>query len=155
MREPYGEVVELDIQWNTKSVFVWNNFIKEYLWDHEEIDRSHYIEFIDGKFVTLEKGCCRKCGKKITSYTTKYYQPHFENGMQYCFLFCADNFYCEECAKKEAAKVFVTNCLPELVRTYRELRDGSFIEIREYADGSIIEDMTFDEIMRERARIGA
>ena len=154
MREPYGEVVELDIQWSTKPVFKWDNYIKQYIWDHDETDKSHYVEFIGGKFITLEKGYCRKCGKKITPYKSKYFQPHYDEGTKYCFLFCADNFYCEECAQEEGAKVFVSNRLPDLVKITHTWENDNYLEIREYSDGSKLEQRTYEEMQQERARCG-
>ena len=154
MTEPYGDVIELPIQWNTKPVFKWDYFIKQPLWDHDDIDKTKYIEFIGGKMVKLDKGCCRLCGKKVLPYSTKYYQVHNDEGMKYSILFCADNFYCEECARKETEKMFINKCLPDLVSVSHKWENDNYLEIREYSDGSIIEPRTYEEIQAERARCG-
>lgn len=152
LTEPYGEVITLDVRWAQKDIEKYNPSLKMYLWDHCEPDYEHYYsEFIGGKIYTLDKGQCRLCAKKIQPYTTKYYQKHYENGDKYCFLYDAEHFYCEECAKKEASEDYFCNVIPWEVNRFETRRDGETLETVVYADGSRIEELTSSERPRFEA----
>lgn len=143
--EPYGEVLTLDIQWATKPVEEYDYKLKMWLWAADMIDDSHYIEFINGKHYVIDRGCCRLCTKKIKPYTKKYYQKHYDNGMKYSFLYAAENYYCEDCAREEATKSFFNDVVPFEVNRFSTMRDGETLETVVYADGSRLEEMTSQE----------
>lgn len=143
--QPFGDIISLDVFWNFKPIEKYNPALKMYTWDHDEVDREHYIEFIDGKHYVLDKGCCRLCTKKITPYKTKYYQCHYENGSRYSILYDAEHYYCEECAKAQASKNYFTDVVPWEVNRFETRRDGETLETVVYADGSRIEEMTSAE----------
>ncbi len=143
--EPYGDVINPNLLWNTKAVMRWDNYIKQYVWDHEETDNTHYVAHIDGHIKVIPVGDCRLCGKKITPYPTKYYQKHSEHCNHYSFLFDAEHYYCEECAKAESSKFYFINLLPREVNRYTTMRDDQLVEVKEYEDGSIVEEMTVRE----------
>lgn len=146
--EPYGDIISLDIQWATKPIEKYNPLLKMYVWDHDEVDREHYIEFIGGKHYVLDKGSCRICTRKVTHYPTKYYQKHYESGSRYSFLFDAEHYYCEECAKEQASKDYFNDVVPFEVNRFETRRDGETLEIKVYADGSRIEEVTSREAVK-------
>lgn len=86
-------------------------------------------------------GYCAICKGKVEPYPQKYYQRHNDNGYCYCFEFDAEHFYCEECAKKEAQKFFGV-FLPDEVNRHTTVRNNTQLVVREYADGSLLEDIT-------------
>ena len=146
--EPYGDILTHDIQWASKPVEEWNHKVNMWVWAADMIDDTHYIEWINGEFMKLPAGSCRLCAKKIKPYKNKYYQKHYDNGVKYCFLYDAEHYYCEACAKKESAKDFFTENLPFEVNRFQTMRDGEYVETIIYSDGSRWEEMT----SRERAR---
>ena len=146
--EPFGDVIVLPLTWKHEPIFKWNNFMKEYMWDGDKEVRTHYVEFINGNFIDIPVGSCRICTQKIKPYKTKYYQQHYENGSRYCFLFDAANYYCEECAKKEASKDYFTDILPFEVNRFETRRDGETLEVKVYSDGSRIEEVTSREAVK-------
>lgn len=144
--EPYGDIIDAHLMWNTKPVMRWDNYIKTEVWDHEETDKTHYVEYINGHFKTIPVGNCRLCEKEIKPYKTKYYQAHSDAGIHYCFRFDAEHYYCEECAQKEASKYYFDNLIPPReLRRFETMRDDELVEVREYEDGSLIENMTLKE----------
>lgn len=148
MTEPYGEVLEYHVQWATTPVYQYNYKLKMYEYMGEQIVKDAYIS---NNYRRLEKGLCRCCERPITPYTQKYYQPHFDNGFKYCFMFSAENFYCEDCAKAESEKKYVNTILPRLVSTTYPVKDGEICERREYSDGSVIEELSCRELARDPA----
>ena len=143
--EPFGDVIALDIPWATIPVEKFDPFLKMYLWERDEKDPEHYVEFIGGKKYVINKGCCRICTKKITPYKQKYFQRHYESGSKYSLLFDCEHFYCEECAKAEASKDFFNDVIPAEVNRFETRRDGETLETVVYADGSRLEEMTSHE----------
>ena len=146
--EPFGFIIALDIFWARKPVETFNYKTKRWEWAADRIDEDHYIEFINGHYKEIPRGCCRICEKQIQPYSTKYFQKHYDNGSKYSFLYDAEHFYCEECAKAQASKSYFNDTLPAEIERFETKRDGETVEVRVYADGSRIEEMT----SRERAK---
>lgn len=149
MTEPYGEVLEHYLQWVTSPVFQFNHKTKMNEYWGEQIKHDEYVA--DNSFKHIKKGFCRICGKKIQNYSQKYYQAHFDNGFKFCFLYCAANFYCEDCAKAESEKRYYNSNLPRLVSVTYPMKDDELCERREYSDGSVIEDMSQREYSNQKA----
>lgn len=83
----------------------------------EKEDRNFYLEDLDPNNKGKEKryfkrGNCRICGGKIKPYTDKYYMRIYDNGTWSCDLYCADNFYCKECAKKRCSYSWIDSSNP-------------------------------------------
>ncbi len=140
--EPFGDIIEMPIQWNQIDEFEWNPHLNIPLWSGAKTDNTKYVECINGHFVKIPVGNCRICTKKITPYKKKYFQRHYESGSKYSLLFDCEHFYCEECAKKEASKDFFNDVVPAEVNRFETRRDGETLETVVYADGSRLEEMT-------------
>lgn len=144
--EPFGDVITPAFHWNTEPEMKWNYKFKDWEYIGEREDRTKYMA--DDMLHAIPVGSCRACTNQITPYTKKYYQRHYENGMKYCFLFSAENYYCEECARREAAKDYYTDIIPAEIEHFETRRDGETLEVKVYADGSRIEEVTSREAVK-------
>ena len=148
--EPYGLVNQNEPFWKENDVMVWNPRLEMFQWDHTEIDREHYVEFINGKYEKFSKDTCRICRQKITPYKTKYYQRQKEDGFKISVLFSAENCYCEKCARDQAMNETSTWTGVAVVKREQreEFGSGEYLEQITYADGSTASEMSYDEKMR-------
>ena len=145
--EPYGEVLKKDFLWAEKIIRKarFNPYKNRMEWTKTEPDKTRYISpFI---FKSVPVGCCAICESEINSYKQKYYQWHYEDGFRFCFVYDAGHF-CEDCAKKEAQKMFSIENVPVETDRFSSVKDSQVVETIIYADGSRLEDLTRREIAR-------
>jgi hypothetical protein len=141
--EPYGDVLRIEKEHTYVPVSEWDHDLKMWVVTHE---MENPDEIVADDLKRIAEGNCRKCHQVIKPYLKKYFERHQENGYSYCFEFSQELGYCEECAKEKAAVGYINNCVPDLVETKRIYKDRQMIEVKVYADGSTIEEMTFREI---------
>ena len=139
--EPYGTVIEMPLQYAEKPVETYDPYLKIWKVTAFMIDKTQYVT---DDFYCVEVGKCRCCKQTIKPYKTKYYQKIYEGGLKSCFLFCADNYYCEDCAKEKAMEEHLMDA-SRCIRKTRELRDGEYLETKYFEDGSELYEMTEKE----------
>ena len=139
--EPYGTVIEKPLQYAEKPVETYDYRLKLWKVTSFRVEKTQYIA---DDFDAVEVGKCRCCKQTIKPYTTKYYQKIYEGGLKSCFLYCADNYYCEDCAKEKAMEDHLTE-VSRCIRKTRELRDGEYLETKYFEDGSELYDITEKE----------
>lgn len=134
-----------------ETLKVWNIKNKFYEYDAIESKTTFYRGYPfenDGKGDTFEKGNCRVCLKKITSYKEKFYKEVFQYNVWNSEELSEETDYCKECAATIAEKVISYGWNPALSikEKYMTLRDDEWVEHIEYDDGSCIDECTSREL---------
>ena len=103
---------------------------------------------VSDNYESIPKGHCRRCHQKIQNrYIKKYYRSQYWVTDWVQVLYCYDNGYCEACAKWEEKHPEKNVFLPKLTDTWHKGRQG--LEIKEYSDGSVLEELAYDDLPQE------
>lgn len=149
--EIYGDIIKRPVTWDSKPALRINHKTHQYYWAKGDLtDKSRYLSPYGG-FKFVKTGCCCVCEQEIIPYAQKYFQKHYDSGCRFCFELSANTFFCEECAKEESKKEYVSGCAPVEVSRFTSVRDNRLVETKEYADGSKIEELTDRELARRGA----
>lgn len=148
-QRPEGLELENEIQFSSKAKFKYTPW-GGYEYEGEELDKS---QIVSDNFHRIPSNCCRECEKERKPYNERYYKKSFENyGQWVSVLYCYENGYCQECAKKLTKEVYVSDRLPRAVKSYEVIKDDQNCLVTEYADGSVIEEMSNVEKAKEPNR---
>lgn len=98
----------------------------------------------------IPSDCCIQCHNKIKHYKTKYYKKCVDENYNCCFEISENTGYCEECAIKETEIATISRYTPREVATHRVWKDDQECEVKVYADGSTIEEMSHREIAQKK-----
>lgn len=145
--EPFGHVIINKPMHPFVPVKMWDNFLKSWEVTNEREDLEHIVA---EDFKTIDADCCIHCHEKINHYTTKYYEKGIDEGYEYSFLKSEETGYCEKCAKELTAYARISQYTPALSYSERTFRDGEELERKVYADGSIVEELSQNEIARQK-----
>lgn len=138
-RTPEGNVLIFKPTPATKPVFVWNNYIKEYIYDHEEDDPECFIEFVNGSYKTIKYGYCRSCAEKIEHYNEKFYKKSFVYASWNSEELSEKTCYCRKCAIEKSREVFVEDNPIYKVKDYAYTWTDKLGTRQEWSDGAITE----------------
>lgn len=136
-----------DIQWTKegdKEIFCNNRFYGESFSIPEGEEQGEWAEDKNKQgaddYTSIALNRCRFCKKIIKPYTTNYFEKIRDNHDWYK-LYCFENGYCEECAKKKAAIVHEPYRQSELekniVKKEWRMIGGSYYEEVVYANGNV------------------
>lgn len=150
--EPYGTVMKMETNYKEVPEWEWHPAIKMSMpTGTYKVDPKHILA--DGtEYIELDKGCCRSCHQKIKPYKKRYYEKHLDYCGPHCFEYSQENDYCEECAKEKSRFAYIQDNRLTIVRTENreEFGSGEYLERNIYSDGSVVEEMTYDEKIRAR-----
>lgn len=150
--EKYGDVIKQSVTWDSKPRLRLNHKTHQYYFAKGDMtDKSRYLSSY-GEFKFVKAGCCCVCEQELKPYSQKYFQKHYDSGCRFCFELSYETFFCEECAKEESKKEYVSGVsAPVVISRFSSYRDNQVVETREYSDGSKIEELTSRELARKGA----
>ena len=153
--QPLGMILENKSSFYSKAKMKFNPYLKVYEYDGEELDTSRLFSDshkINGTWVRhlINSNQCRNCEKEITPYKEIFFKKYRENeGTWTSTIFCMRNNYCKTCAINLTKLVREAEQLPKLVKDEEREIYGELIRVQTFSDGSVIEEMTQEELHKD------
>ena len=148
-QKPIGIVIENQPVWDAEEEKVFNFKTRHY----NSISKFHdsKIKYLMDQHGTTDKGNCRCCGKKIEPYTEVFYFKEFSYNYWASYKYCADNFYCKECAIENTKTVNMNDYNRAIDKVSEKVifKDDQEVRIATWGDGTVSEEMTEAEKKRD------